>query len=72
MAAASNARVDDLTENMESILTELKLQSLFQRFAEERIQPEDVTRLSDDELVRLGLTTIGDRIRLRDRCRDPK
>ncbi len=55
---------------MESILIELNLQSLSQRFVEERIQPQNIISLNDDELVRLGVTTIGDRIRLRDRCKD--
>ena len=33
-----------------------------------RIEPENVSELSDDELVRLGVTTIGDRHRLRALC----
>ena len=55
---------------MENILKELNLQSLSQRFVEERIRPENIISLNDDELVRLGVTTIGDRIRLCDRCKD--
>ena len=50
---------------MKSILKELKLESLIPKFAAERIEPENVSELSDDELVRLGVTTIGDRHRLR-------
>ena len=48
--------------NMENILRELKLQPLVQRFAEERIQPKDIIKLTDDELIRLGVVTIGDRM----------
>ena len=42
---------------MKSILKYLKLESLIQKFAAERIEPENVSELSDDELVRLGVTT---------------
>ena len=47
---------------------DLKLESLISKFAAERIEPENVSELSDDELVRLGVTTIGDRHRLRAFC----
>ena len=50
---------------MKSILKDLKLESLIPKFAAERIEPENVSELSDDGLVRLGVTTIGDRHRLR-------
>ena len=53
---------------MKSILKDLKLESLFSKFAAKRIEPENVSELSDDELVRLGATTIGDRHRLRALC----
>ena len=45
---------------MKSILKYLKLESLIQKFAVERIEPENVSELSDDELVRLGVTTNGE------------
>ena len=53
---------------MKSILKDLKLESLIPKFAAERIEPENVSELSDDGLVRLGVTTIGDRHRLRALC----
>ena len=46
---------------MDSNLKDLRLESLIAKFAAERIEPENVCQLSDDELVRLGVTTIGDR-----------
>ena len=46
---------------MKSILKDLKLESLILKFAAERIKYENVSELSDDELVCLGVTTIGDR-----------
>ena len=42
--------------------------SLISKFAAERIEPENVSELFDDELVRLGLTSIGDRHRVRALC----
>ena len=40
----------------------------YSEIAAERIEPENVSELSNDELVRLGVTTIGDRHRLRAFC----
>ena len=51
-----------------SIPKDHKLESLIPKFAAERIEPENVSELSDDELVRLGVITIGDRHRLRALC----
>ena len=53
---------------MKSILKDLKLESLIPKLAAERIEPENVSELPDDELVRLGVTTIGDHHRLRALC----
>ena len=53
---------------MENILKELGLESLIPQFSEERIEPENVSTLSDEELSCLGVNTIGDRIRLRGMC----
>ena len=53
---------------MKSILKDLKLESLISKFAAKRIEPENVSELSDYELVRLGVTTIEDRHRLRALC----
>ena len=53
---------------MKSILKDLKLESLFSKFAAKRIEPENVSELSDDDFVRLGVTTIEDRHRLSALC----
>lgn len=45
---------------MEGTLKDLKLESVIPKFAVERIEPENVSELSDVELARLGVTTIGD------------
>ena len=43
---------------MKSILKDLKAESLIPKFAAKRIEPQNESELSDDELVRLGVTTI--------------
>ena len=53
---------------MDSILRDLKLECLIPKFASKKIEPENVSELSDEELSRLGLTTIGNRHRLRTLC----
>ena len=53
---------------MKSTLKDLRFEALLPKFAAERIEPENVAELYDDELVRLGVTTIGDRHRLRALC----
>ena len=45
---------------MKSILKDLKLQSFIPKFTAKRVEPENVSELSDDELVRLGVTTNGE------------
>lgn len=54
---------------MEKILEELGLGTLTERFKEERIEPDIVLAMTDGELTRLGISTMGDRIRLRRTCR---
>ncbi|XP_070550065.1 uncharacterized protein [Ptychodera flava] len=57
---------------MDSILRELSLQTLTPRFQQQRITPRAVEALEDEDLIRLGVITIGDRINLRDLCREHK
>jgi hypothetical protein len=54
---------------MDKALEDAGLSTLHERFQEETIDPEIVIAMSDTELVRLGVQTIGDRIRLRSACR---
>lgn len=53
---------------MESILRKLNLGHLLERFEAERIEPELVSSMSDGNLANLGVSTIGDRVRLRELC----
>ena len=54
---------------MQKILDEIGLGTLVGRFQEERIEPEIVSAMTDGELTRLGVSTMGDRIPLRRLCR---
>ena len=51
--------------HMEQILKSAKLERLLPRFDEENIDPNILGTLTDSELLRLGVATIGERIRLR-------
>ena len=53
---------------MENILQEVNLGMLVDTFNNERIDPDAVTALTDGDLIRLGVHTIGDRVRLRAAC----
>ena len=50
------------------ILRELNLGTLVDTFDAEKVEPDNVLSASDSELTRLGVSTISDRIRLRDLC----
>ena len=50
---------------MDKILRELNLGTLVDRFDAEKIEPHNVISASGSELTRLGVSIIGDRIRLR-------
>ena len=55
---------------MEGILKELSLETLVTNFRRERIVPVTITSMNDEQIERLGVTAIGDRVRLRAACRD--
>ena len=52
------------------ILSAGGMPTLLHKFEEERIDVAMVGRLSDAELVRLGVTTIGNRVRLKEKVRE--
>ena len=54
---------------MEVILQQLGLANLLRRFEDERVDEKIVLSSTDSELSRLGVSTIGDRIRLRELCK---
>ena len=54
---------------MEQILQTVNLASLLDRFQSQRMEAESVLAALDQDLIRLGVSTIGDRIRLGDACR---
>ena len=54
---------------MESILEQLGLGTLFERFAEEKVDPEVILSMSESSLIRLGVETLGDRVQIKERCK---
>ncbi len=55
---------------MERILQQLNMGTLLVKFQAERMDPSTVSSLSDTELARLGVAMIGDRIQLRELCKE--
>ncbi|CAB3983996.1 leucine-rich repeat-containing DDB_G0290503 isoform X1, partial [Paramuricea clavata] len=59
---------DSIFSRIESILGKIGMSTLFETFKNEKIDEKVAVSLSDNELIRLGITTIGDRVRFRDLC----
>ena len=57
---------------MLSVLRKLELGTLIDSFKAERIDVDAILSATDGELIRLGVDTIGDRIRIRDLCKKEK
>ena len=57
-------------EKMDEILTELNLETLAAVFQGEIILPLIVQSMSNEKIERLGVTAIGDRVRLRELCKE--
>ena len=56
-------------ETIFEILDKLGLNLVTKKFQDEKIDIKVVISASDEDLIRLGVRTIGDRIRLREACR---
>ena len=54
---------------MESILQKVRLSTLSKRFADEKIDPHVILAMSDSCLMRLGVETLGDHVRLKENCK---
>ena len=54
-----NINFSIVNKTMEHILKDLGLSALIQKFGEERIDEKVALSLSDSELIRLGVATIG-------------
>ena len=48
--------------SIKDVLQGIELSTLINRFAEEKIDVDQIVGLNDEELIRLGVSTIGDRI----------
>ena len=55
---------------MDEILTELNLETLAAVFRGEIIVPSIVQSTSNEKIVQLGVTAMGDRVRLRELCKE--
>ena len=51
---------------IEEILKRAGLSTLIGSFISEKIDPNIICTMNDEDMIRLGVTTIGDRIRLRE------
>jgi len=51
------------------LLSSVGLFTLVPKFEEEKVDFNVILSAGDEDLIRLGVTTIGDRVRLRDACR---
>ena len=54
---------------VESVLNDVGLATLLPKFISERADVNVILAASDQDIIRLGISTIGDRCRLRDACR---
>ena len=66
-SASQDSQRDRLTMN--EILQSLGISMLSKTFEDERVDFNIIMSASDEDLIRLGVRTIGDRVRLRDACR---
>ena len=56
-------------QRLEKILQNLGMEHLYSKCLEEKIDIDSISYLTDKDLSRLGISTIGDRVRLREACR---
>ncbi|PFX34295.1 hypothetical protein AWC38_SpisGene804 [Stylophora pistillata] len=56
---------------MEAIIEQLGLNTLLERFNDEKVDPHVVLAMSESALIRLGVATMDDRIRMKQLCRGP-
>ena len=47
------------------------LSAIYYKFRDEKLEPSQVLNLSDKELTRLGVVTLGDRLRLKALLQEP-
>ena len=53
---------------MDTIFKEIGLEHLSFRFQEEKIEIQTIKGMSDEQLIDIGVKTLGDRLRLREKC----
>ena len=69
--ASTSATANNVSgeNHISQILSSVGLGNLLEKFQEERVDVKSMNELNDKELHRLGVTTIGDRVRLREACK---
>ena len=71
--AASNVvlspRGNQNLERLEIALNKIGLGTLIEKFKDEKVDFDTIVAASDNELTRLGVVTIGDKVRLREICK---
>ena len=55
---------------MEAILEQLGLSTLLEIFSDEKVDPHVVLAMSESALIRLGVATMGDLIRMKQLCKE--
>ena len=58
-----------MATEVERVLNDVGLATLLPKFIIERVDVNVILAATDQDLIRLGIRTIGDRCRLRDACR---
>ena len=66
-STSQDSQRDRLTMN--EILQSLGMSMLSKKFEDERVDFNVIMSASDEDLIRLGVRTTGDRVKLRDACR---
>ena len=66
-STSQDSQRDRLTMN--EILQSLEMSTLSKKFQDERVDFNVIMSASDEDLIRLGVRTLGDTVRLRDACR---
>lgn len=61
----------NMAGKLERSLGSMGLSAIYYKFRDEKHEPSQVLNLSDKELIRLGVVTLGDRLRLKVLLQEP-
>ena len=63
-------KVEERSILWKAILEQLGLSTLLERFSDEKVDQNVVLAMSESALIRLGVATMGDRIRMKQLCKE--